>query len=61
MYVVVNRITVKSAYAEDFAATFAESMSHLDGVPGHAPDPRWADVLESGGRETLREAFAWLS
>ncbi|MFN8168596.1 MAG: antibiotic biosynthesis monooxygenase [Candidatus Nanopelagicales bacterium] len=34
MYVVVNRIQVAPGRGEEFAASFAESMSHLDGVPG---------------------------
>ncbi len=34
MYVVVNRITVAPADADDFAAGFAEAMAHLEGVPG---------------------------
>ncbi len=34
MYVVVNRITVDPEHADDFAASFAETMAHLEGVPG---------------------------
>jgi heme-degrading monooxygenase HmoA len=34
MYVVVNRITVAAEHADDFAASFADTMAHLEGVPG---------------------------
>jgi heme oxygenase (mycobilin-producing) len=34
MYVVVTRITVAAEEADDFAASYADSMAEHDGVPG---------------------------
>ena len=60
MYVVVNRITVEAGHADEFAAAFAESMSHLEGVPGlrrstllapASPDGPYMSTMEFDTRE----------
>jgi heme-degrading monooxygenase HmoA len=65
MYVVVNRITVEPGHADEFAAAFAESMSHLEGVPGlrrstllapAATDGTYMSTMEFDTREDFQ---AW--
>ena len=60
MYVVVNRITVEPGRADEFAAAFAESMSHLEGVPGlrrstllapASPDGSYMSTMEFDSRD----------
>ncbi len=66
MYVVVNRITVQQEHADEFAAAFAESMAHLEGVPGlrrstllapSTPDGAYLTTMEFDRREDFQ---AWL-
>ena len=66
MYVVVNRITVVPDSSDDFAATFADSMAHLEGVPGlrrstllapSSPDGAFMSTMEFDSREDFQ---AWV-
>jgi heme-degrading monooxygenase HmoA len=66
MYVVVNRIRVASGRGEEFAAAFAESMSHLDGVEGlrrstllapMTPDGEFLSTMEFDTRDHF---YAWV-
>ncbi len=66
MYVVVNRIVVEPGRSEEFAAAFAESMSHLEGVPGlrrstllapSSPDGEFLSTMEFDSPEHFHE---WL-
>jgi heme-degrading monooxygenase HmoA len=66
MYVVVNRITVEPAHSDEFAAIFADSMSHLEGVPGlrrstllapSSPEGTFMSTMEFDSREDFQ---AWV-
>jgi heme oxygenase (staphylobilin-producing) len=66
MYVVVNRIRVEPGRGEEFAASFAESMSHLEGVEGlrrstllapSSPDGEFMSTMEFDSQEHFR---AWV-
>jgi heme-degrading monooxygenase HmoA len=65
VYVVVNRIRVEPTRADEFAETFAESMSHLEGVPGlerstllapSTPDGAFLAMMQFDTRESF---VAW--
>jgi heme-degrading monooxygenase HmoA len=66
MYVVVNRIRVEPGRGEEFAASFAESMSHLEGVDGlrrstllapSTPDGEFMSTMEFDSRDHFQ---AWV-
>lgn len=67
MYVVVNRITVEPSRSDEFAATFAESMSHLEGVPGLrrstllAPSSPEGTFMSTMEFETREDFQAWVT
>ena len=66
MYVVVNRIQVEPGRGEEFAASFAENMAHLEGVDGlrrstllapSTPDGEFMSTMEFDSRQHFE---AWV-